>query len=540
MIRKVASGIYTYLPLGFRTLQKIMNIVREEMDRAGGQELLLPIVQPAELWKDSGRWDVYGEEMFRLKDRHDRDFCLGPTHEEIVTALVRADVSSYKQLPLMLYQIQNKYRDEKRPRFGLMRGREFVMKDLYSFDRDPAAMQKSYEKMYSAYVNVFDRCGLEYKVVEADSGAIGGNISHEFMVLANSGEAEIVYCMECDYAANVEKAECIPCSIPETDFQCSEPEMVHTPEMKTIEEVAHFLQLSPQCMIKSLLYEVDGEPVCVLIRGDRQINEIKLHRALGGLNINLADEGLFARLGLSQGFLGPVGLDLKIVADLEIPMMESTVTGANKKDYHLLGVVPKRDIIISQTFDLREVEEGEPCPQCAGQMKKARGIEVGQVFQLGTKYSDALEAVFNDEQGKTRKMLMGCYGIGVSRTMAAAIEQNHDEEGIIWPLSIAPFHVVVVPVSEKDSEMMQAAVQLYQELSEQGVETILDDRSERAGVKFKDADLIGYPFRIIVGKGTVKNKTVDIKNRMTGQEETVPLGQVCSYISSLVNSYLET
>lgn len=535
MMRKVAAGIYTYLPLGYRVLKKIMNIVREEMDAAGGQELMLPIVQPAELWQESGRWEVYGDEMFRLCDRHQRNFCLGPTHEEIITALIRANVSSYKQLPLLLYQIQNKYRDEKRPRFGLMRGREFIMKDLYSFDRDVPGMEISYQKMYDAYCKIFSRCGLKYTTVEADSGAIGGNTSHEFMVLAGSGEAELVYCDDCDYAANVEKAEANPEVFDIPPQEGVQQSLVHTPGTKTISEVAEFLKISPKETLKSLLYQADGSVVCVLLRGDRQINEVKLLNALGVIDLQMASQGLLEERGIHAGFVGPLGLKVdKIVADLEVPLMTTAVAGANKEDYHLKGIVPGKDIPIDLVADLREVEEGEACPKCGAALKKARGIEVGQVFQLGSKYSDALNAVYNDENGKTITIQMGCYGVGVSRTMAAAIEQHHDEHGIIWPLSIAPYHVAVIPVSEKNQEMMDIATGIYEEMMAEGLEVVLDDRSERAGVKFKDADLVGYPYRVTVGKETLENKTVDVKCRITGQQETIPVEDVVKYISALV------
>ncbi|KUK10535.1 MAG: Proline--tRNA ligase [Clostridia bacterium 41_269] len=540
MVRKAAAGIYTYLPMGYRVIEKIMKIIREEMNKAGGQELLLPILQPAGIWKESGRWDVYGEEMFRLKDRHGRDFCLGPTHEEIITILVRTEVSSYKQLPLLLYQIQNKYRDEKRPRFGPIRGREFIMKDLYSFDRDEAGMKRSYEKMYQAYINVFNRCGLKYKIVEADTGAIGGNKSHEFIALADTGEAEIVYCDKCDYAANVEIAPCKP-SPPKAvkNVSFNNKELVHTPGLQSIEEVSQYLKIDPEYMIKSLIYEADGEIICVLIRGDRQINEIKLKNKLGCSNLYLAEENDFSKYNIVKGYVGPLGLkdknNIKIIADLEIPLMDYAVVGANRKDYHYVGVNPQRDIDIDEILDIRFVEEGEPCPNCSGTLHKTRGIEVGQIFQLGDKYSDALNAVFTDENGKAQKILMGCYGIGVSRTMAAAIEQNHDKDGIIWPISIAPFHVVIIPVSEKDEKMMNAAEKIYKDLNSLGIEVMLDDRDERAGVKFKDADLIGYPYRITVGKKTISDNTVDVKSRLSGEEVTVKLNEVGSYIKSLIS-----
>ncbi|GAW94311.1 proline--tRNA ligase [Calderihabitans maritimus] len=533
-IRKAAAGVYTYLPLGYRVLQKIMNIIREEMNKAGGQELLLPIIQPAELWQQTGRWDVYGEEMFRLNDRHGRAFCLGPTHEEIITDLVKNEINSYKQLPLLLYQIQNKYRDEKRPRFGLMRGREFIMKDLYSFDKDEEGMKISYQKMYDAYSNVFRRCGLEFRAVEADPGAIGGGTSHEFMVLADSGEAVVVYCEKCDYAANREKACAKPDIYEKEEMQPLE--LVHTPEVRTIEEVAGFLQLSPKRLIKTLFYEADDRLICALIRGDREINEIKLKNTVGCLHLKLAaDERVAAVVGAETGFVGPVGLEgIDIYADPEVAEMSNAVAGANKNGYHYLNVNPGRDFKVDMVVDLRLVQEGDSCPGCGTPLHATKGIEVGQVFQLGTKYSEAIGAKYHDEHGEERLMVMGCYGIGVSRTMAAAIEQNHDKDGIIWPVAIAPFHVVVIPVSTKEEEQVQVAEQLYQELLDAGIEVVIDDRADRAGVKFKDADLIGYPLRLTVGKRTIEEGTVDIKVRRTGEEMAVPVARVTETVRQLL------
>lgn len=535
LIRKSASGIYIYLPLGMRVLEKISAIVREEMNRFGGQELLLPIVQPAELWQETKRWDVYGEEMFRLKDRHNRDFCLGPTHEEIITDLVRREVNSYKQLPLLLYQIQNKYRDEKRPRFGLMRGREFVMKDLYSFDRDQEGLEHSYKKMYQAYTNVFKRCGLDFRVVEADSGAIGGSTTHEFMVLAETGEAAIVYCDECDYAANVEKAEAIPM---ETEKEpAAEMELVATPDARTIEEVAGYLKVSPKRLIKTLFYRADDEIVAVLLRGDREVNEVKLQNHLDCLQLELADPKQIEEIAQSPvGFVGPVGLNVKILADKEIPLLTNAVAGANREGYHYKNVNPGRDFEIDEVADLRQVEAGEPCPKCGAKLNSARGIEVGQIFQLGTKYSEALNAKYTDENGQEQLLVMGCYGIGISRTMAAAIEQNHDENGIIWPITIAPAQVVIVPVSTKEEAQVEAAEKLYRACLNAGLEVILDDRDERAGVKFKDADLIGYPIRVTVGKRTVNEGTVDVKLRHSGEEQAVQLTEAASHLKELVDN----
>ena len=538
LIRKSASGIYTYLPLGLRVLHKIMNIVREEMDRFGGYEILLPIVQPAELWKESNRWAVYGEEMFRLKDRHDRDFCLGPTHEEIITEVIKGDVNSYKQLPMLLYQIQNKYRDEKRPRFGLMRGREFIMKDLYSFDKDFEGLQESYHKMYKAYCNVFKRCGLKFRIVEADSGAIGGNTSHEFVVLASSGEAGVVYCNDCDYASNIESAEAIPETLTgETAFN---KELVDTPNLRSVKEVAGFLKLNPKHFIKSLFYQADDEEVLVLIRGDREVNEIKLQNYLGCLELQMLDAEKVASICQADvGFVGPIGIDIKTIADKEVPLITNAVVGANKNDCHYKNVHPERDFKIDAVVDLRLVGEGEPCPKCSGRLKSARGIEAGQIFQLGTKYSDALNATYTDESGKEQLIVMGCYGIGVSRTLQAAIEQNHDADGIIWPITIAPAQVVIIPVSTKDEGQVSAANEIYEFCKEAGIEVILDDRDERAGVKFKDADLLGYPIRLTVGKKTVNEGTVDIRLRHSGEEQAVAKGEAIAAIEKLIKNLLQ-
>ncbi len=538
LIRKSASGIYTYLPMGMRVLHKVMNIVREEMDRFGGYEMLLPIVQPAELWKESNRWAVYGEEMFRLKDRHDRDFCLGPTHEEIITEVLKGDVNSYKQLPLLLYQIQNKYRDEKRPRFGLMRGREFIMKDLYSFDKDFEGLQESYDRMYKAYSNVFKRCGLNFRIVEADSGAIGGNTSHEFVVLASSGEAGVVYCDDCDYASNIESAEAIPETLAgETALK---KELIDTPNLRSVKEVAELLKLNPKYFIKSLFYKADDEEVLVLIRGDREVNEIKLQNYLGCLELEMLDSDKVASICQADvGFVGPIGIDIKIIADKEVPLIANAVVGANKNDYHYKNVNSERDFKIDAVADLRLVGEGEPCPKCTGRLESARGIEAGQIFQLGTKYSDALNAKYTDENGNEQLIVMGCYGIGVSRTLQAAIEQNHDAEGIIWPITIAPAQVVIIPVSTKDLGQVTAANDIYGFCKEAGIEVLLDDRDERAGVKFKDADLVGYPIRLTVGKKTVNEGTVDIRLRHSGEEQAVAKEEAVAAIEKLVDNLLQ-
>jgi len=521
LIRKATGGVYSYLPLALRVLKKIEKIVREEMDAKGGQELAMPIIQPAEMWQETGRWSVYGEEMFRLQDRHDRKFCLGPTHEEMITTLVRGDVRSYRQLPLMLYQIQNKYRDEIRPRFGLMRGREFIMKDLYSFDRDEAGLDESYNKMYDAYSRIFTRCGLTFRAVEADSGAIGGSGSHEFMVIAESGEAGIVYCGKCDYAANDEKAELHPIC-PPSEEQLPLDEKA-TPGMKTIAEVSQFLSTSPEKTIKTLAYRTDtGTLVLALVRGDHEVNEIKLLNKVGCIQLDMAnEEAITHTLGSRAGYIGPVGLTNKeniiIVADATVMNMNNAVCGANKLDTHYINVNPGRDFKPSIVTDLRLIQANDPCPHCGAPVKTARGIEVGQVFKLFTKYSTALQATFIDVDSKEKPMVMGCYGVGVSRTMAAAIEQNYDQNGIIWPAPIAPYHAVVIPVSSKDEKQMALAEKIYAELNASGLEAILDDRNERPGVKFKDADLIGYPIKIIIGPKAINENLIETKVRRTGE-----------------------
>ncbi len=523
MIRKAAGGVYSYLPLAWRTLRKIEQIVREEMDAKGGQEIAMPIVQPAEIWQQTGRWDVYGDEMFRLKDRHQRDFCLGPTHEEMVTTLVKQDVRSYRQLPLLVYQIQNKYRDEIRPRFGLMRGREFIMKDLYSFDRDTDGLEISYKKMYDAYSQIFSRCGLEFRPVEADPGAIGGSGTHEFMVIADSGEAAIAYCDGCDFAANVEKAELLSLtSVAEAEKPL---EKVATPGQKTINAVAEYLSLSADRLIKSLAFVTEKGPILALVRGDHEVNEIKLANLLNVLQLEMAGEKEIQSLFHSEpGYIGPVGLsNVTIVADASVMNMVNAVCGANAADQHLTNVMPLRDIKPAHVADIRLIREGDPCPRCGAPVKTARGIEVGQVFKLHTKYSQALDATYLDENGQERLMVMGCYGVGVSRTMAAAIEQHHDADGIIWPASIAPYQVVIVPINTKDESQMTMAEQIYRELSAAGVEVVLDDREERSGVKFKDADLIGYPLRITVGPKALKENSVELKVRRTKESLLLPL-----------------
>jgi len=535
-IRKAAGGVYTYLPLAWRVLRKIEAIVREEMNAKGGQELAMPIIQPAEMWKDTGRWDVYGDEMFRLKDRHNRDFCLGPTHEEMITTTVKSDVRSYRQLPLLLYQIQNKYRDEIRPRFGLMRGREFIMKDLYSFDRDEQGLNESYNKMYDAYSRIFTRCGLNFRPVEADPGAIGGSGTHEFMVVADSGEAAIVYCPKCDYAANVEKAELHPITpANETALPLEEKA---TPGTKTIEALTAFLAVAPDKTIKTLAYTTEKGSFLALVRGDHEVNEIKLQNLMKCLTLEMADEAAVAKMtGCTPGFIGPVGLKgVTIIADATVMNLFNAVCGANKPDYHYIQVNPGRDFVPTQTADIRMIQENDPCPRCSYPVKQARGIEVGQVFKLFTKYSEPLKATYLDVNGKEQLMVMGCYGIGVSRTMAAAIEQHHDANGIIWPAALAPFQTVIVPINTKDEAQTNLAKTIYKQLNDAGYESVLDDRDERPGVKFKDADLIGYPLKITLGPKAVNENLIEVKVRRSGEVFYFTLENYLQEVQALLNT----
>ena len=521
LIRKAAGGLYSYLPLGWRTIKKIMQIIREEMDSAGGQEIMMPIVQPAEMWQESGRWAVYGDEMMRLKDRHGREFALGPTHEEMITTLIRDEVKSYKQLPLMLYQIQNKYRDEIRPRFGLMRSREFIMKDLYSFDRDADGMNISYQKMYDAYSKVFERCGLKFRAVEADNGAIGGGHSHEFTVLAPSGESSIAYCEACNFAASDEKAELKIIHAAPEDLKPLEK--VKTPDCHTIELVKNFLGVPIEKTIKAVAFMDDAERlILAFVRGDHEVNEIKVMNCVDGANhLYMADEKLISAAGGSAGFMSPIGIKdgTFIIVDQTVMEMSNAVAGANEIDTLFINLTPRRDFDAEKIIvaDIRMVQEGDPCPHCGKSLKMTRGIEVGQVFTLGKKYSEALGAKFLDEDGKEKVFEMGCYGIGVGRTMAAAIEQNNDKDGIIWTRAIAPFEVVVVPVNAKDDKQLACAEEIYNELKAAGVDVLLDDRKERAGVKFKDCDLIGYPLRVTISPKTLDSGNVEIKIRRSGE-----------------------
>ena len=537
LIRKSAGGMYSYLPLGWRVMKKISQIIREEMDAKGGQEVMMPITQPAEIWKESGRWAVYGDEMMRLKDRHGREFCLGPTHEEMVTSLIRGEVNSYKQLPLMLYQIQNKYRDEIRPRFGLMRSREFVMKDLYSFDKDVDGMNISYDKMYDAYSRIFTRCGLKFRAVEADNGAIGGGHSHEFTVLAPSGESSIAYCENCDYAASDEKAELkVICAVVE---EMKTLEKVSTPNCHTIELVKNFLNVPIEKTIKAVAFQDDdGRLILAFVRGDHEVNEIKVLNVSNALHLHMAEESAINAVGGSAGFMSPIGLKdgATIIVDATVMEMYNAVAGANEVDAHFINVNPKRDFDAEKIIvaDIRMVQAGDPCPHCGKSLKMTRGIEVGQVFTLGNKYSKALNVTFLDENGKEKFFEMGCYGIGVGRTMAAAIEQNNDKDGIIWTRAIAPFEVVIAVVNVKDSAQLEYAEKLYSELKNLGVDVLLDDRKERAGVKFKDCDLIGYPIRVTVSPKTVENNSVEVKVRKSGEIFNFPRADCVDEISKLL------
>ena len=540
MIRKVAGGMYTFLPLGWRVIRKIEQIIREEMDAAGGQEVMMPILQPGELWQESGRWAAYGAEMMRIQDRHGREFCLGPTHEEMITDLVRDELHSYKQLPLMLYQIQSKFRDERRPRFGVMRSREFIMKDLYSFDKDPDGMMISYQKMYDAYSKIYTRMGLTFRAVEADSGAIGGGHSHEFTVLADAGESNIAYCTQCEYAASDEKAELKPEA---TADEAAQPlEKVATPGTNTIESLCDFLHIPADKTIKAVAYETDAdELVLVFIRGDHDVNETKvLNHVEGALELRMADEDVITAAGGCPGFMGPIGIQkgTHVFVDASVMNVHNGVTGANEKDVHYKNVNPQRDFDAKAIIvdDFRMVKEGDPCPHCGAPMKMTRGIEAGQIFALGTKYSAAMGATFLDEQGKEQPLWMGCYGIGVGRTMAAAIEQSNDKDGIVWPRAIAPFEVVVAVVNAKKDDQLAYGEAVYKECQAAGLDTLLDDRKERAGVKFKDCDLIGYPLRVTIGPKAVEEGTIEIKVRKTGEVITCSRAEYLAKVQELLKT----
>lgn len=536
MMRKVANGTYAYLPLAFRSIQKVEKIIREEINKTGCQEILMPIIQPAEIWQKSGRWNVYGEEMFKLQDRHGRDYCLGPTHEELVTTLIQMDTTSYKQLPVSVYQIQNKYRDEKRPRFGLMRSREFIMKDGYTFDADEEGLDRQYKLMYDAYTRIFTRCGLNFRPVIADSGAIGGNASHEFEVLADSGEADIVYCKHCDFAANIEAVEpkTISCDIKNT----KEKEIVETPGQHTIDMVCEYLHSPITQSVKAVVYKLDDKVVLAMVRGDHQINEVRLQNIYGAIEVGMASDEDLAEVGLTAGYISPIGLKrtdhFDIICDATVMGMQDACCGANQKDKHYIHVNPARDFGDVRVDTIREIDSNDVCPECGGEIVLTKGIEVGQVFKLGTKYSEKLGATFLDKNGKSHPMVMGCYGIGVTRTVAASIEQNHDKDGIIWPVAIAPYEVVIIPANNKSEDVMGAAQKLYQEMESNQDEVVLDDRNERPGIKFKDADLIGYPIRVTIGKKWQQTGQVEIKLRRTGEVIEVALEECKAKVDELL------
>lgn len=541
MMRKVANGTYAYLPLAFRSIQKVENIVREEMNRIDSQEILMPIIQPAEIWQQSGRWNVYGEEMFKLKDRHGRDYCLGPTHEELVTTLVHMDTSSYKQLPVSVYQIQNKYRDEKRPRFGLMRSREFIMKDAYTFDATEEGLEQRYKEMYDAYTRIFTRCGLTFRPVIADSGAIGGNASHEFEVLADSGENDVVYCEACDFAANVEAV--VPKTLQSHSKNEKEKEMVATPGQHTIEMVCDYLGLPISSSIKAVVYRLDDRVVLAMTRGDHEVNEVRLQNLYGAIEIGMATDGDLKTCGLTAGYISPIGLSrtdkFDIICDATVMEMEDACCGANQRDMHYIHVNPKRDFGDVRVDTIRLIDANDVCPVCAGKISFKKGIEVGQVFKLGTKYSEKLGATYLDNNGKSHPMVMGCYGIGITRTVAASIEQNHDKDGIIWPVAIAPYEVVIIPANNKAEDVMKAARALYESMEDINDEVVLDDRNERAGIKFKDADLIGYPVRVTIGKRWQETGTVEIRLRRTGEVIGVPFESCKDTVLSLLKKLHE-
>jgi prolyl-tRNA synthetase len=538
-IRKLTSGMYTYLPMGFLALQRVTEIVRQEMNRAGAQEILMPMVQPGDLWQESGRWKKYGPELLRFQDRHDRDYCLGPTHEEVVTDIARRELQSYRQMPINLYQIQTKFRDEIRPRFGLMRGREFVMKDAYSFDVDDAGAGRSYEIMRQAYYRIFERCGLEFRAVEADSGAIGGSFSHEFMVLAETGEDTLVICNSCSYAANVEKAAITLEAVTPSEVTLEKMVKVATPGMKKVDKVAEFLKIGPADVIKTMCYLADGTPVAALVRGDREVQTVKLKNLLGAADVESMDEEqVWQQLRLPVGYLGPVGLELRIVADQEVMRMVNAVAGANEKGAHLTGVNPGRDFTPEVVGDLRQITVDDRCPACGGGLRLKEGIEVGHIFKLGTNYSEAMKATFQDSDGQEKPFVMGCYGIGVSRVVAAAIEQNHDAKGIIFPVPLAPFQVILLNLGPKDETYSQASERLYTELRAQGVDVLYDDRDERPGSKFNDADLLGIPYRLTVGKTFEKEGKVELRSRKTGETQVLDLDGAVDHIAGLVRQAL--
>ncbi len=536
MIRKNAAGVYSYLPLGLRVIRKVEAIVREEMNRAGAIECLMPVANPAELWQESGRWDVYGKELLRFKDRHGRDFCMGPTHEEVVTDIVRSHVKSYRQLPVNLYQIQTKFRDEVRPRFGLMRGREFIMKDAYSFDTTEEGANTSYQKMREAYCRIFERCGLRYRMVEADSGAIGGSYSHEFMVLADTGEDVVITCAQCSYSANIEKAVVVDRGT-SADAPFKPVERVVTRGAHSVADVSKMLGLAPEQIVKTMLVVADDQTVAVLIRGDHELNLAKVKNYLGASVVDLATpEQIAVATGGPVGFSGPLGLSIPLYADHAVKYLRNFGVGGNEVDIHLEGVNLERDFQVTAFADLRNAGAGDPCPHCDGVYVNTRGIEVGHIFKLGTKYSEAMKATFLDQDGKSQDIIMGCYGIGIGRTAAASIEQNHDEHGMIWPLPLAPFQVQVIMLNPKDEQVRHTSENIYALLQEQGVEVLLDDRDERPGSKFKDADLIGIPLRVTVGTRGLQEGVVELKIRTSGEQSTVAIGDIVSVVQRHIDA----
>ena len=539
-MRKVANGLYSFLPLGWRSIKKIEAIIREEMDRSGAQEVMMPILQPADIWKESGRWNAYGAEMMRINDRHDVEYCLGPTHEEMITTLVKNEINSYRQLPVNLYQIQSKFRDERRPRYGLMRSREFIMKDGYSFDIDDAAADVSYKTMYDAYSRIFTRCGLTFRPVEADSGAIGGSNTHEFMAIAEAGEAEIIHCSACDYAANIEIGK--PGIMKQVEEALKELEVVDTPQASTIEAVAEMLNLPLEKTIKAVVYAIEDKVILAMVRGDHDVNEVAVQHAVNGsVEPEMATPEQLEKVGLTAGFISPVGLkqtdDFAIVVDESVMETYNVCGGANKADAHYININPKRDFNTEDIIvaPIRLITKDDVCPECHSPLEYSKGIEVGQVFKLGTKYSESLQATYLDQNGRPNAMVMGCYGIGVSRTLAATIEQYHDENGIIWPRAIAPFEVVIVPINAKDEALMSTSTTIYDTLLNDKVDVLLDDRKDRAGVKFKDADLIGYPLRITVSKNTLESNEVEIRVRKTGEAINCPIGEVSGKVQELLS-----
>ncbi len=536
-IRKLTAGIYTYLPMGLAAVRKVEQIVREEMNKAGAQELLMPMVQPADLWSETGRYEKYGPELLRFHDRHNRESCLGPTHEEVITDLARREIRSYRDLPINLYQIQTKFRDEIRPRFGLMRGREFIMKDAYSFDVDDDAATTSYEIMYETYKKIFTRCGLEFRPVEADSGSIGGSFSHEFMVLADTGEDTLVICSACDYAANSEKAAVAPATVDESEMLPLEK--VETPGKRKVPAVCKHMGIQPSELVKTMVFKTDNETVAVLVRGDREVQEVKLKNLLGVADVEMADDKeVYDATGVPTGYLGPVGIRVKLLVDQEVAAMKNFVVGGNEKNFHMINVNIGRDFEAAEVADLRQISPDDPCPACGGKLNLKEGIEVGHVFKLGTGYSESMNAVYQTKDGKDQHMVMGCYGIGISRIVAAAIEQNHDENGMIFPMPLAPMQVVLLNLGLKDKQITDAAESLYKELQAKGVEVLLDDRDERPGFKFKDADLLGIPLRLTVGKSLTKDGVVELRHRKDGATEELAPEKITERVLEIIQSQI--